>query len=103
MISLPALAKPICCKRCGSEFPVDMRRRYCEPCASAPKVSAFVRVRNCGDCGVDISERHFLARFCWKCSSSQNRRRKANYTNGQQKNDNDLARQVTNLAVRIGF
>lgn len=103
MISLAPLAMPSRCKKCDSEFPVDRRRRYCEPCATAPKIKTFNRLLNCLDCGCDITDRHFHTRFCMKCSANQTKRRQANYTNGHQKNDNDIGRQVTKFAIRAGF
>lgn len=61
-------------------------------------------VKNCEQCGADISDRHWLTRFCWPCARERNKASTAKYLRTNPKaRRHDAIRRITKTAIRAGF
>ncbi len=60
--------------------------------------------RACQQCGSDLSQRHYLSKFCFPCANQRNRKYIAEYTkNNPKARAHEAVRRITQTAVRCGF
>jgi putative transcriptional regulator len=93
------IAKP--CIDCGEVAYRQHLVKRCEPCRQKKAESKFQRITNCVDCGSDLTGRSIHARLCFDCAN--NRKRGKYQKNRLLKNDNEIGREITKHAVKVGF
>lgn len=96
----PRAQREIVCNECNKTFMGRSNRKYCEPCRQERAYKPKPRKHdNCICCGADITDRYPTAKYCVDCAEKIPSRK----VRLPPLNDNEMARKLTNFAVKIGF